>query len=125
MYIALWILLCLLASIGAVGALSWLICALARLPGTEHRAYQVIPLEHEAGALESQLRYELHLLRWSSAPRLGPLVLLDTGITPEAREVLRNLLLNTQAIVCTPQELEGLLLSGAVISAPLHLDRSV
>ena len=109
MHIVLWILLCLLASVGVVQALSWLICALGR-PKQTGRAYQVIPLEREPGPLEEQLRYEIHLLRWGTACRPEPLVLLDTGLSDEARQVCRNLLgSGSGVVVCRPEELAELI----------------
>jgi len=111
MYITLWILLCLLASIGAVQALSWLVCALGRPPGQTGlcRACHVIPLTREPGLLEQQLRYEIHLLRWSSQGRPGQLILLDTGLGKEAQQVCANLLQGMHGvIICTPDELPGL-----------------
>ena len=112
MYIALWILLCLLASIGAVQALSWLICILGRPPGQvgAGRAYQVIPLERDPGMLEQQLRYEIHLLRWSSTNRPGQLVLLDTGLGEEARKICWNMLAGMgMVIICRPEDIARLI----------------
>ena len=109
MHIVLWVLLCLLASAGIVQTLSWVVCRLGQ-PGRTGRAYQVIPLEREPGPLEEQLRYELHLLRWSSAPRPAPLVLLDTGMSDEARQICRNLLCDvSDVVVCAPGELPELI----------------
>jgi len=112
MYIALWILFCLLASIGAVQALGWIICIMGRPPGHTggYSTYQVIPLAREPGLLEQQLRYEIHLLRWASTPRPGPLILLDAGLGQEAREICRNMLSGMDGvIVCRPEEVAGLI----------------
>jgi len=112
MYIALWILLCLLASIGAVQALGWIICAIVRPPGQAglSRACQVIPLAREPGLLEQQLRYEIHLMRWTSTTRPGRLILLDTGLGQEAREVCRNMLIGMEGvIICQPEEVAWLI----------------
>ena len=113
MYIALWILLCLLASIGAVQALSWIICTTHRPPGYLGGAYQVITLAEEPGQLEQQLRYEIHLLRWASTARPGQLILLDTGLGKEAREICRNMLTGMDGvIVCRPEEVAGVICGG-------------
>jgi len=112
MYIVFWALICLLASIGAVQALSWIVCTIGRPDGDSSggRAYQVIPLAREAGQLEQQLRWELHLIRWSSTTRPGQLILLDTGLDEEAREVCRNILAGIDGIIiCRPEEVAGLL----------------
>ena len=112
MYLTLWILLCFLGSIGAVQVLSWLVCALGRPPGQAGLgvACQVIPLAREPGLLEQQLRYEIHLMRWASHSRPGRLILLDTGLGREAREVCRNLLAGMDGvIVCRPEEVAGLI----------------
>ena len=112
MYITLWILLCLLASIGAAQALSWLICAVGCPPGQAGlgRACQVIPLARDPGLLEQQLRYEIHLMRWASTTRTGQIILLDTGLGEEAREVCRNMLTGMEGvIICQPEEVAGLL----------------
>ena len=108
MDIVLWILLCLFASIGAVQALGWLICGLGR-PKYTGRAYQVIVLAREPGPLEEQMRYEIHLLRWSTSSRPEALILLDTGLCEESKQVCRNLLRGMDSvIVCTPGELTDL-----------------
>ena len=112
MYITLWILLCLLASVGAAQVLSWLICAIGRPLGQTGlgRTCQVIPLARDPGLLEQQLRYEIHLLRWASTTRPGQLILLDTGLGQEAREVCRNMLTGMYGvIICQPEEVAGLL----------------
>ena len=112
MYISLWIILCLLASIGVVQALSWLICTIGRPPGQAGLgiACQVIPLAREPGLLEQQLRYEMHLLRWASHSRPGQLILLDTGLGREAKEVCRNMLKGMDwVIICRPEEVAGLI----------------
>ena len=109
MHIVLWILLCFLASVGVVQALSWLICSLGR-PKQAARSYQVIPLEREPGPLEDQLRYEIHLMRWGTTYRPDLLVLLDTGLDDEAQQVCRNLLCGVSGVmVCAPGELAGLI----------------
>ena len=109
MNIVLWLSLCFFASVGVVQLFSRLICTLGR-PRYAGRAYHVIPLERKPGALEEQLRYEIHLLRWSAKYRPEPLVLLDTGLDQEARQVCRNLLGDIdQVVVCRPDELAGLI----------------
>jgi len=108
MDIVLWILLCLFASVGAVQVLGWLICGLGR-PKYAGRAYQVIVLAREPGPLEEQMRYEIHLLRWSTSSRPESLILLDTGLSEESKQVCRNLLRGMDSvIVCTPEELAEL-----------------
>ena len=112
MYIALWIFLCLLASIGAVQALSWLVCAVGHPPGQAglSSAYQVIPLARDPGQLEQQLRYEIHLMRWSAGGHRGQLMLLDPGLNQEAQEVCRNMLTGMDGvIICRPEEVAGLI----------------
>jgi len=109
MHIVLWLALCFFASVGVVQLLSWLICALG-CPRQAGRAYQVIALEREPGPLEEQLRYEIHLLRWGATYRPAPLLLLDTGLDQEARQVCRNLLGGiSEVVVCRPGELAGII----------------
>ncbi|MCL2857491.1 MAG: hypothetical protein FWE19_07245 [Oscillospiraceae bacterium] len=115
MNIALWIFFCLLASIGAVQLLSWLICAAARPPGQagQSRACQIIQLARDPGLLEQQLRYEIHLMRWASTTHPGQLILLDTGLCREAREVCRNMLQGMEGvIICRPKEVAELICWG-------------
>ena len=112
MYIFFWVFICLLASIGAVQALSWIVCMIGRPHGgiSESRTYQVIPLAREPGLLEHQLRRELHLMRWSSSVRPGQLLLLDTGLDEEAREICRNMLIGMEGVtICHPEEVAGLI----------------
>ena len=109
MHIAFWILLCLLCSIGLVSGLGWVISGFLR-PKHAGSALTVIPLSRDLEAIEHQLRYELHLLRWSSSCRCGMLVLVDTGLCDEAKAICQKL---TQplggVIICTPDELSGLI----------------
>ena len=114
MHIVLWILLCFFVSIGAVQALAWIICGLGRPKKGPGRAYQVIPLENDPELLEEQLRYEMHLLRWGAPFRHEVLILLDTGLDEESKEICRNLLNGMSAvIVCSPQELAKLIALGS------------
>ena len=109
MHIALWILLCLLASIGLVYGLSWLASSAVR-PKQVGSAFQVIPLSRDPELLEQQLRYELHLLRWSDLHRPQTLILLDTGLGREARDICQKMTRPLGgAIICAPEELAGLL----------------
>ena len=106
MYIIFWVFVCLLASIGAVQALGWIACAIGRprAGASRSRAYLVIPLAREPGQLEQQLRYELHLMRWSSSVRSGQLILLDTGLGEEAREICRNMLAGMEGVAIYPPD---------------------
>ena len=120
MYIIFWVFICLLASIGAVQALSWIACAIGRPDANTSRskAYQVIPLAREPGQLEQQLRYELHLMRWSSCVHPGQLLLLDTGLCQEAREICRNMLAGMEGVtICRPEEVGGLICREEWVSA--------
>ena len=113
MYIALWILLCLFASIGAVATLSWLVAAICRPAAGASPAYRVIVLEKDVSELEAQLRYQLHLTRWSASPRPEMLILLDTGLDSGCRDITRNMLSASGivgAMVSTPDELPCLIM---------------
>jgi len=109
MHIVLWILLCLFACIGFVYGLGWLVCSAGR-PKQSGRAYQVIPLERDPDILEQQLRYEIHLLRWSAAPRPEILILLDTGLGEESKTICQSLIGQLGGvIICDPDELPDLI----------------
>ena len=123
MYIVFWVFICLLASIGAVQAFSWIACAMGRPngDGVRSRVYQVIPLAREPGQLEQQLRRELHLMRWSSSAYPGQLLLLDTGLDEEAREICRNMLAGMEGVtICRPEEATGLICSEEWVPAGSH-----
>lgn len=95
----------LLASIGVVQVLEWLIQWISR--GTEcPGAVQVVPLCADPEELEVQLRHQLLLLRW----RGGRVILLDTGLEEEAWEICGRLLGEAEGVdICTPEELIGIL----------------
>jgi len=111
MHIVLWILLCLLASIGAVHVLGWAICGFSR-PQKAGRAYQVIALERDPELLEEQLRYEVQLLNWGAPGRHAALILLDTGLDEQCKQSCNDFLSEIgAAIICEPDELAQLLTS--------------
>ncbi|MGI6402716.1 MAG: hypothetical protein ACOX0K_00540 [Oscillospiraceae bacterium] len=103
------VIICLLASVGIVQALSWLIMGLAHNP--EWGTMQVVPLRNDPNELEAQLRYELFLLRWSTNPRPQHLILLDTGLDEEGQNICRRLLSGVGGInICSPDDLPKLTL---------------
>ncbi|MCL2579956.1 MAG: hypothetical protein FWE32_07975 [Oscillospiraceae bacterium] len=117
MHIAFWILLCLLCSIGFVHGLSWLAGNFFR-PKHAGSALTVIPLSRDPEAVEQQLRYEFHLLRWSNSARPEMLVLVDTGLCDEAKAICQKLTRPLGGvIVCTPDELPGLICQKEMLSA--------
>lgn len=108
MHVFLWILFCLLASIGVVQAIGWLVCAMRR--PVESNVCQVLELTRDKEALEAQLRYELFLMRWSTSWRPELVVLLDMGLDREGKEICARILDKAPGMmVCTPEELTGVL----------------
>lgn len=103
--------ICLLASVGIVQALGWLIMGLGRSPEWGG-AMQVVPLRSDPEELEAQLRYELFLLRWSTNPRPAHLILLDTGLDEEGWSICRRLLAGVTGVgICSPDQLPELALA--------------
>jgi len=104
------VIICLLASVGIVQALSWLIMGLAHNP--EWSAIQVVPLRNDPDELEAQLRYELFMLRWSTSPRPQYLIFLDTGLDEEGQTICDRLLSGVGGVnICSPDELPKLALN--------------
>ena len=103
---ALWIVFCLLASMGVVQAVGWLLCTFTKPKKYSRRGYYVQSLPNGHAELESQLRYALQCYQWGGGFHGAYIMLVDNGLDEEGRQICEKLLRNTLGVfIVTPQEL--------------------
>lgn len=109
MNLMLWVAGAMLAAVGLVQIVAWIVCR-PQGPDQIETVYKVVLLRHDFAALEDQLRYELLLIHWNAPPRPELLVLVDDGLGDAERDLCRRMLCDFQtALLCAPDELADLL----------------
>ena len=98
----------MLAAIGLVQIIGWLVCR-GQGKSEESSFFQVTRLHRELAKLEDQLRYEVLLAHWNTSYRQGILVLVDDGLCKDAKKMCRQMAGGLPgAIICTPEEVARL-----------------
>lgn len=110
----LWILLCLLASVGVVQVLGWVYCRILRPPRHKPGYHLAVIDTFDAQEIESQLRYQLALLRWGGCS--GVLLIVSEEYQQEAQTICKKLLrTGDPVLLCRPDELPGMIGSVSVL----------
>jgi hypothetical protein len=103
MDIFLWVTGSMLAAVGLVQIIGWLVC---RGGGAGAESYHVVRLHKNPEKLKEQLRHEVLLAHWDISYRKGPLVLVNAGLDEEGQilceEMSRDI---PETLICTPEEL--------------------